>query len=375
MKSTGGAVIHDPLQRPPGLPDLPGMDGAPQPGAAHAVMTLGCESAALLETTVALPEILTSAGEDAVTRFVEYFTAHIRNPHTRRAYFRNAVAFLRWCEERGIRSLKAVRPITVAAYVEQLQASHAKPTVKQHLATIRMLFDWLVTGQVIDVNPAHAVRGPKHVVKTGKTPVLTADETRALLDSIPVTRAAGQDADGKQVIAPDLMGLRDRAIIGIMVYTFARVGAMVAMNVEDYYPQGKRMWLRLHEKGGKQHEMPAHHTLERYLDAYIDAAGIAADRRGPLIRTAPGTGGALLRNPMRTADVWRMIRRRLRQAGIRTLAGCHSFRATGITCYLGNKGTLEKAQQMAAHSSPRTTKLYDRTSDEVTLDEVEKIVI
>jgi integrase len=265
--------------------------------------------------------------------------------------------------------------VIVATYIEQLQQDYAKPSVKQQLATIRMLFDWLVTGQIIPVNPAHAVRGPKHVVKTGKTPVLTAEETRTLLDSIPIERVIKIDPLGNETKGPDLLGLRDRAIIAAMVYTFARVGAMVAMTVEDYYAQGKRSWLRLHEKGGKQHEMPAHHTLEEYLDAYIDAAGIAGDRKGPLFRTAPRTSAALTRNPMRTADVWRMILRRLKQTGIKTLAGCHSFRATGITCYLENKGTLEKAQQMASHSSPRTTKLYDRTNDQVTLDEVEKIVI
>ena len=204
--------------------------------------------------------------------------------------------------------------------------------------------------------------------------MLTADETRTLLDSIPTERVAGTDADGNDIKVPDLMGLRDRAIIAAMVYTFARVGAMVAMTVEDYYAQGEPTWLRLHEKGGKQHEMPAHHTLEEYLDAYIQAAGIAEDSNGPLFRTAPRTGTELTQNPMSTADVWRMIRRRIKP-DIRTKAGCHSFRATGITCYLENKGTLEKAQQMASHSSPRTTKLYDRTSDQITLDEIEKIVI
>src|SRR5258708_32530250 len=138
----------------------------------------------------------------------------------------------------------------------------AKPTVKQHLAAIRMLFDWLVVGQVLATNPAHAVRGPKHVVKRGKTPVLTADQVRALIDSIDVST---------------VVGLRDRALIGVMTFALARVGAVVAMRVEDYYPQGKRWWVRLHEKGGKRHEMPAHHTLEAYLDAYIDAAGIRRD--------------------------------------------------------------------------------------------------
>lgn len=305
-----------------------------------------------------IPQILAAAGEDAITRFAEYFTAHIRNANTRRAYFRNALAFLRWCEDRGIRSLRDIRPVTVAAYIESLGQSHARPTVKQHLATIRMLFDWLVTGQVVPANPAHAVRGPKHVVTRGKTPVLSAEETRALFESIG---------------AASLIDLRDRALLAAMFFTFARVGAVVAMAVEDYYPQGKRMWLRLQEKGGKQHEMPAHHTLEEFLDAYVQAAGLGTDRKGPLFRSATRRGEALTPGPMSPADVWRMIRRRAAKAGIRTPIGCHSFRATGITNYLEHAGTLEKAQQMAAHSSPRTTKLYDRTDDRVTLDEVEKI--
>jgi hypothetical protein len=96
--------------------------------------------------------------------------------------------------------------------------------------------------------------------------------------------------------------------------------------------------------------MPAHHTLEAYLDAYVSAAGVAPDKKGPLFRTAPGIDVGLTRNPMRTADVWRMIRRRLKQAGIETLAGCHSFRATSITCYLENRGTFEKAQAMGWRS-------------------------
>jgi site-specific recombinase XerD len=309
-------------------------------------------------STARMPAILTSAGEDAVTRFIEYFAAQIRNPHTRRAYYRNALSFLDWCEGRGIHALKDIRPVTVAAYIEQLGKSHAKPTVKQQLATIRMLFDWLVTGQVVPVNPAHAVRGPKHVVTKGKTPVLSAEETRALFESITPYSVVDK---------------RDRALLAAMFFTFARVGAVVTMAVEDYYPQGKRMWLRLQEKGGKQHEMPAHHKLEEFLDAYVEAGGIEADRRGPLFRTATRRGNGLTAGPMSTADVWRMIRRRAKKAGIRTPISCHSFRATGITNYLEHDGTLEKAQQMAAHASPRTTKLYDRTNDQLTLDEVERI--
>lgn len=313
-----------------------------------------------LNSSAALPLLVAAAGEDAVTRFVEFFTAHVRNANTRRAYHRNAVSFLDWCADRGLADLRGVKPVVVAAYIEQLMTSHSKPTVKQHLAAVRMLFDWLVIGQVVPTNPAAAVRGPKHVVKRGKTPVLTAEETRTLLDSIDTST---------------IIGLRDRALIATMVYTFARVGAVVGMRVEDYFPQGRRARLRLSEKGGKQHEMPAHHTLEEYLDAYVESAGIAGETKTPLFRSAPGREKALTGNAMRPADVWRMVRRRAKAAGIWTPIGCHSFRATGITTYLENGGTLEHAQQMAAHESPRTTKLYDRTSDEITLDEVERILI
>lgn len=307
-----------------------------------------------------LPRLIADAGDDAIARFLEFFAANIRNPNTRKAYLRNALAFLRWCEARDVADLKQIRPFIVAAYIEEIQLTLSKPSVKQHLASIRMLFDWLVTGQIVPVNPASSVRGPKYVVKVGKTPILTAAETRQLLDGI----------DGS-----DVLGLRDKAIIASMVYSFARVGAMVAMRVEDYYIQGRRSRVRLHEKGGKLHTVPAHHNLEAYMDAYIEKAGIADDRKGPLFRTANGKTKTLNRLHMRPADVWRMIRRRAKQAGIKTMIGCHSFRATGITCYMSNGGTLENAQMIAGHESPRTTKLYNRSADEVTLDEVERIVI
>jgi site-specific recombinase XerC len=233
-----------------------------------------------------------------------------------------------------------------------------KPTVKLHLAAIRMLLDWLVVGRVLAVNPAHAVRGPKHFVRRGKTPVLTEDQARRLLESID---------------ASTVVGLRDRALIGVMTYAFARIGAVVAMKVEDYYPEGKRWWVRLHEKGGKRHEMPAHHKLEAFIDEYLAAAGIREDGKTPLFRSAIGKTGVLTDKPMNRVDAYRMIRRRTADAGFKQKLGCHVFRATGITAYLEAGGTLENAQAMAAHESPRTTKLYDRTADAVTLDEVERI--
>ena len=308
---------------------------------------------------VRLPAIIAAAGERASRRFVEFFTANIRNPNTRAAYARAVTLFAAWCDDNHL-SLGDLEPVAVSAYVEQLMRNRSAPTVKQHLAAIRMLCDWLVVGQVIPMNPAASVRGPAHVVRKGKTLVLAAEQARALLDSIDTST---------------LIGLRDRALIGTMVYSFARVSAVVNMNVADYWQNGKRWWLRLHEKGGKHHELPAHHNAEAYLDAYIAAAGLAAASRSPLFRTAAGRTDVLTDRRMTRKDALRMVKRRAAAAGLPARTCNHSFRATGITAYLGNGGTLERAQQIAAHESPRTTKLYDRTSDNITLDEIERIVI
>ncbi len=307
-----------------------------------------------------VPALITDAGDQAARRCIELFTANIRNPNTRQAYARAVADFFGWCERHGVGPLSAIQPVHVAAYIEELTRSYAAPTVKQRLAAIRMLFDWLIVGQVMPHNPAAAVRGPKHVVTTGKTPVLTPEETRQLLDSIP---------------SETITGLRDRALIGLLVYTFARIGAAVALNVEDLYSQNRRLWVRLHEKGGKQHTMPAHHNLEQYLHDYMEAGGITDDPKGPLFRTVRGRAQELQRRRLQAKNALDMVRRRARQAGLETRVTNHTFRATGITTYLKNGGTLEKAQQMAAHASTRTTQLYDRRSDEVSLDEVERIVI
>jgi site-specific recombinase XerD len=310
----------------------------------------------------------------------DFFTTQLENDHTRKAYMNATRRFAVWCKARGIAELSAVEPFHVAAFLKELQDKEhppkpfTAPTVKQHLAALRMLFDWLVIGQIIKVNPAHAVRGPKHVVKKGKTPVLTAEEARELLDSIAIARNTARKGQPER-LEPLLVGLRDRALIAVMVYSFARVNAVLKMKVRDYFVQGRRGWVRLHEKGGKEHEVPCHHNLEKYLDEYIAAAGIAADPEGPLFRTAARKTGALTSNSMWNVDAYRMIQRRAKAAGLKTRIGCHTFRATGITAYLKNKGTLEHAQHIANHESPRTTKLYDRRRDEISLDEVEKISI
>jgi site-specific recombinase XerD len=282
----------------------------------------------LTKPSATVPALIAARGPHAGRRFVEFFTANIRNPHTRRAYYRAVSEFCDWCDQARL-GLLDIEPVHVAAWVESLGREFAPPSVKQWLAAVRMLFDWLVVGQV-----------------------LAAPEARQLLDSINTATVVGR---------------RDRALIALLVYTFARIGAALGMNVGDVYWQHRRLWVRLHEKGGKEHAMPCHHHLETYLQDYIEAAGLADDREGALFRTTVRRTGVLTDRPMSQSDAWRMLQRRARAAGIPTAVCNHTFRATGITAYLDNGGSLENAQAMAAHESPRTTKLYDRTDDQITL--------
>ena len=223
----------------------------------------------------AVPALVAVLGDAAAWRYVEFFTANIRNPNTRRAYARACGSFFHWCDKRGL-TLAGIRPHDVGAYVEALQRSAAPPSVKQSLAAVRMLFDWLVVGQVMPTNPAAAVRGPAYVVKTGKTPVLEGQEWRRLFDSIPT----GTVRD-----------LRDRALIATLTYSFARIGAALTMTVADLEPKGSAWLIRLHEKGGKQHVMPCHHALAEALHAYIAMAGIGEDKKGWLFSDQPRASG------------------------------------------------------------------------------------
>ena len=303
---------------------------------------------------------LFSPSERAERRFWEFFTAHIRNRNTRLAYLAAVRRFAEWCERRGL-GLDQVEPVVVAAYVEELTWARSPATVKQHLAALRMLFDWLVVGQVLPFNPASSVRGPKHVVKSGQTPVLSARETRALLEGIDVSTLAG---------------LRDRAFLGVLVYSFARLSAALALRVADYYTQGPRSFFRLHEKGGRYNVVPAHQVAQEYVDAYLKTARIGEDRLGPLFRGCEsGRRDSLQERGMSRVGAFKMIKRCTRKAGLPAEICAHSFRGTGITEYLRNGGDLEVAARIAGHESTRTTQLYNRLREEISLGEIERIHI
>jgi site-specific recombinase XerD len=304
---------------------------------------------------IALPGLIASAGPRARRLFAEFLVARIRNPHTREAYARALLRFCLWAQRRGLK-LRQLKPVIIAAYVEELGERLSPPSVKQHLAAVRMLCDTFVLGQLLPWNPAASVRGPKHVVRRGKTPVLTQDEARKLLDSI------GTDT---------VPGLRDRALIGVLLFGFARVSAAIKCRVCDF--DKDRQTLRLLEKGGKTRVLPVHPQLQDFLNAYLDAAKFSGAL--PLFPSLGGRTGRFTDRAMTRGDALRMIKRRANHAGIPEDIGCHSFRGTGITLYLSAGGKIERAQAMAGHESPETTRLYDRRKDELTPSELGRIQI
>jgi site-specific recombinase XerD len=295
---------------------------------------------------LAVPAAIAGAGDTAVRRFLEFFAATIRNKNTRMAYYRAVTDFFGWLDAAGILLLVDIEPLHVATYIEALQERMAKPTVKQHLAAIHMLFDWLVTGAVLATNPATSVRGPKHDPRADDRSGPRLDREHRHLDPRRPARSRPDWCHDLRLRAHRRRGVD--AGRGLLRQRQALVG-----------PPPRE----------------AHHKLEAFLDEYIRAAGIAGDDKSPLFRSGVRRTGTLAATAMHRVDAWRMIQRRSTELGMKVKIGCHTFRATGITAYLEAGGTLENAQLMAAHESPRTTKLYDRTGDEITLDEVERITI
>jgi len=325
--------------------------------------------------------------------FETFFACVTTNLHTRRAYKEAAEDFLTFAfQHAGLHHIDDIHPLHISAWMEHMKARGLSvPTVKQRLAGLSSLFDFLASKGVAASNPVAVVKGPKHHISKGKTPVLSGDEMLQLLDAIDTA---------------ELIGLRDRAMIGAMAYSFARISAVTALKVGDVFHQKRRLWLRLHEKGGKVQDIPCHHKLEAYIDEWLDAAGHRAQREAPLFQTFARAGARkahyhqedaehidasaepssderdpkrpkILRplsgKPMTQAMTWEMIQRRKKAAGLATAICNHTFRATGITAYLSNGGAIERAAIIAGHASVKTTQIYDRRSDDVTLDEIEKI--
>jgi site-specific recombinase XerD len=319
--------------------------------------------------TFPVPAIIAAAGEKTSEHFLEFFAATIRNKNTREAYMQAVAQFCRWCEGHELR-LHTIRPLHVSAYIESMPLT--APSVKQHLAALRGLFNWLVIKQAVPDNPALFVKGPRFSRQIGITPILQAGEMRELINSIAVVREVKipKKHGGGVREVPDIKGLRDRAAIAIMAYTFARVSAVARLKRADYRIEGKRARLRLLEKGNKEKLVWLHHEAEQFLDAWLAQAQLE-DGEQALFQTL-GKTHRLTGEAMSRRDYLRMVKTRAQAAGLPESICNHTFRGTGITVFLQNGGALEAAQDMANHTDPRTTKLYDRRKDLATLSEIER---
>lgn len=289
----------------------------------------------------------------------EFFRASINNEHTRRAYGRIVGRFLTWCDARKL-ELRNITPGLAGEYIGQLEGS--APTKNQALAALRKFFDALVQRHAVALNPFASVRGVKYSVTEGKTAELAIEQAQKLL---------------RKIDTGNVVGLRDRAVLGVLAYTGARVGAVAKLRLSDYRNLGERRVLRFKEKGGKDREIPVRHDLAGWLNEYMRAAGIAEDSRSkaPLFRAADGKRKALTPSPYGPHLMRQMMKRRLEDAGLPELFSPHSFRVTVVTDLLNQNIPLEDVQYLAGHSSPTTTRVYDRRRRKVTQNIVERISI
>ena len=300
------------------------------------------------------PTIVKAAGKSAEFAWEEFFQAEIANAHTRKNYMHAVKQFLAWVEERKL-ELPRIAPADVGEYLQGLEL--ATPTKKLHLAALRRFFDRLVNRHVCVINPAATVKAERHSVVEGKTPDIGPTQARTLLKSIATA---------------DPVGLRDRAVLAVLVYTAARVGAVAKLTIKNFVNDGSQYTLRFAEKGGKSREIPVRHDLEQFLLAYIQSANIT---EGPLFRTANRKSKTLTKNAMTGIDICRMMKRHLKSAGLPGHFSPHSFRVTTVTDLLEQNVPLEDVQYLAGHADPRTTRIYDRRRRKVTRNIVERISI
>ena len=319
-----------------------------------------------------LPELVERAGGAARLAWEEYFYTEHHNPHTQRAYLRAVRRFLAWAEGQGV-ELATITPEMVGQYLVGLGGSPAKRN--QHLAALRGYFDRLVNRHVCILNPASSVKGVKEQVVEGKTPEITIDQARTLLNSIRLTYTVKVKGKEPQEVA-NVIGLRDRAILATLAYTACRAGAVAKLRLGDFQDDGTQYVLRFQEKGGKSREIPVRHDLEGFILAYVNAAGLAGEAKdSPLFRASNGRSRKLAAGPLGTERICELVKRRLKDAGLPSRLSPHSFRVTAITSLLEQGVPMEEVQYLAGHSEPRTTTLYDRRKKKVARNIVERIPI
>jgi integrase len=316
------------------------------------------------------PSLSESKREKAAEALLNVLDGQIRNIHTRAAYKRAWKAFFEFCALYKL-ELERIKPYHFELWMkyntgntEAKRRPLATATLRQHLAGIRLLFDSLLEQGIVDLNPAARAKAPRLQRESSHTPVFEEEEIKAFMGSIK----------------PDsLISIRDKALFSVLIYTWARVSAVVALRIEDYYERKGTRWLRLAEKRGKIHEVPVHSRAREAIDQWLTSSGLGDNPAAPLFPAFYGKNKlAETQNPkalrhMHPTSVWKLVQLRALASGIKKRVCCHSFRATGITEYMNRGGTLEVAQRIAGHSQLSTTKIYDRSQDRLTIEEIERV--
>ena len=304
------------------------------------------------------PEVLRQAGPAALFAADEFFTARIRNAHTRRAYQRPVMLFLDWCKEQDL-DLRSVAPGDAANFIDSLSSVSVQ---KLAIAALRQFFDVLVTRHAVILNPFRSVRGPRRDTREGKTPEITVPQARRLLDSLD---------------SASPVGLRDRAVLGTLTYTGQRVGAVARLRLQDLRDYGDRRAFTFREKRGKEREVPLRFDLDRWISEYMAIAVPDDDpKNAPLFRTmSRSTPRGFTNRSIQPWTIRSLLKRRLRDAGLPEIIRPHSFRVMVVTDLLSQDVPIEEVQYLAGHSHPSTTQVYDRRSRRVTRNLVERISV
>jgi integrase/recombinase XerD len=310
-----------------------------------------------VELTDLFPSTSESNREKTAETFLEILGARVRNRNTRSAYRVAWKSFLTFCSKRKL-ELEAVKAYHVGAWLDQHPGS--KSTQRQHLAAVRLLFDHLLMRGVVEYNPAARARPPRLVRESSHTPVFEEAEIVAFLDSINLS---------------SLKDIRDRAIFCVLLYSWCRVSALIKLTVDDYYERAGQRWLRFQEKRGREHEVPVHSKAKEAIELWLEASGLASSQSAPLFPAFGKDRETIEHKHLDRRSILKLVEKRASASGIVKQVCCHSFRATGITEYMNSGGTIEIAQQIAGHKSSSTTRIYDRSRDRLTIEEIERVKI
>lgn len=308
--------------------------------------------------SLVIPKLIAEAGPAAHFVYDEMLNGLTSNHHTRIAYERAIRRFMHWAERHEF-ELRSISPGIVGRYIAEIPGRPA--TRKLNLAALRRLFDLLVERHVVMLNPAASVRGERYTVQEGLTPEITVSQARHLLHSIS---------------GASLGDLRDKAILSVLAYTGARVGAVAKLKIGSLIFDGSQYQLRFEEKNNRQRQLPVRHDLQLVLLTYLHAAGLQdAPKASSFFRTIKARSNILLDTPVSGMDIYKMLKRRLKKAGLPTHIVPHSLRACVVTDLLTQGLPLDEVQRLVGHSDPRTTTLYDRRQKQVSRNLVERISI